>query len=106
MGEKISPFQLFCLMYLFELGSAIVVGLGLQAKQDAWLAILLGMVGGLCLFQIYHYLYLQFPNQQLTSYITTILGKFIGLPISIIYCLYFLYIAARVLRDFGDLLIN
>lgn len=105
-GEKISPFQLYCLMYLFELGSAIVVGLGLQAKQDAWLAILLGMGGGLCLFQIYHYLYLQFPNQQLTSYITTILGKFIGIPISIIYCLYFLYIAARVLRDFGDLLIT
>ncbi|NHC41801.1 GerAB/ArcD/ProY family transporter [Bacillus sp. MM2020_1] len=105
-GEKISPFQLFCLMYLFELGSAIVVGLGLQAKQDAWLAILLGMGGGLCIYQIYTYLYLQFPEQPLTSYITKILGKFIGTPIAIIYCLYFLYIAARVLRDFGALLIT
>ncbi|MEH6904902.1 GerAB/ArcD/ProY family transporter [Neobacillus drentensis] len=104
--EKISPFQLFCLMYLFELGSAIVVGLGLQAKQDAWLAILLGMGGGLCLYQIYSYLYLQFPDQPLTGYIIKILGKFIGTPIAFIYCLYFLYIAARVLRDFGDLLIT
>ncbi|MEH7155725.1 GerAB/ArcD/ProY family transporter [Neobacillus drentensis] len=104
--KKISAFQLFCLMYLFELGSAIVVGLGLQAKQDAWLAILLGMVGGICLFQIYHFLYLQFPDQPLTSYITKILGKFIGTPLALIYCFYFLYIAGRVLRDFGDLLIT
>lgn len=104
--EKISSFQLFCLMYLFELGSSIVVGLGLQAKQDAWLAILLGMVCGLPLFLIYSYLYLHFPDQLFTRYLTKILGKYIGVPISFIYILYFLYIAARVLRDFGDLLIT
>jgi spore germination protein KB len=44
---KINAFQLFVLIVLFELGSAIVVGLGMQAKQDAWLAILIGMAGGL-----------------------------------------------------------
>lgn len=91
---------------MFELGSAIVVGVGIHAKQDAWLAILLGMVSGIPLFLIYSYLYFQYPNLPLTSYIIKILGKFIGIPLSFVYALYFLYIAARVLRDFGDLLIT
>lgn len=103
---KISPIQLFCLMFIFELGSAIVVGLGIQAKQDAWLAILLGMVGGMFLFLMYGYFYFQYPKLPLTSYIIKILGKYIGTPLSFVYILYFLYIAARVLRDFGDLLIT
>lgn len=101
---KMSPFQLFCLMFMFELGSSIVVGVGLQAKQDAWLAIMLGMLNGILLFLIYFYLFLQYPDQPLTSYIPKIIGKYLGIPLSFIYILYFLYIAARVLRDFGDLL--
>jgi spore germination protein KB len=101
---KISPFQLFCLMFLFELGSSIVVGVGLQAKQDAWLAILLGMVSGLPLFLVYSFLLYQYPGHSLTGYIKQIVGNYIGVPLLFIYIGYFLYIAARVLRDFGDLL--
>lgn len=41
---KISPTQLFSHIVLFKLGSLIVVGLGMKAVQDAWLAILLGML--------------------------------------------------------------
>ncbi|WP_318503549.1 GerAB/ArcD/ProY family transporter [Bacillus sp. T3] len=103
---KITPFQLFCLMFLFELGSSIVVGLGLDAKQDAWLTILLGMVCAIPLFSIYSYLYQQYPDLPLTSYLPKILGKVIGIPIALAYSLYFLYISTRVLRDFGDLMIT
>jgi spore germination protein KB len=101
---KIGPIQLFCLMFMFELGSSIVVGVGLQAKQDAWLAIVLGMLNGIILYSLYISLFLQFPDQSLTTYIPKIVGKFVGIPLSFIYILYFFYIAARVLRDFGDLL--
>lgn len=41
---KISATQLFILMVLFELGSALLVPLAMRAKQDAWLAILIGML--------------------------------------------------------------
>lgn len=103
---KISPLQLFCLMVLFELGSAVVVGVGLEAKQDAWLAILLGMAGGGLLFLLYSALFDRYPDLSLTAYIPRIVGKWIGIPVSVGYLLYFLYIASRVLRDFGDLLIT
>lgn len=78
----------------------------MQAKQDAWLAILLGMVGGLILFLVYSYLFRHYPNLPLTSYIPRILGNWIGYPVTFLYTLYFMYLASRVLRDFTDLLIT
>lgn len=103
---KISSKQLFALIALFELGSAVVVGLGMNAKQDAWLAILLGMVCGLILFLVYIYLFNKYPDIPLTVYIEKLLGKFIGRILALVYILYFMYIASRVLRDFGDLIIT
>lgn len=103
---KISSKQLFALIVLFEIGSAVVVGLGMKAKQDAWLAILLGMVCGLVLYLIYSYLFYRYPNLPLTIYLEKLLGKFIGKILAFIYILYFIYIASRVLRDFGELIIT
>ncbi|MDG4658116.1 GerAB/ArcD/ProY family transporter [Ectobacillus antri] len=100
---NISGKQLFALMFLFEIGSSIVVSLGTEAKQDAWLAVLLGMLGGLPLFAVYAYLY-YVHNMALTSYLRKLLGTWLGGTISVIYILYFFYISARVLRDFGELL--
>lgn len=102
--NKIQPIQLFVIVVLFELGSAVVVGLGLAAKQDAWIAILMGMTGGMVLFSLYVYLYSQFPTLPLTNYLEQIIGKFFGRILSLTYIFLFLYIGARVLRDFSDLL--
>jgi spore germination protein KB len=50
---KVSVIQLFSMMFLFELGSALVVSLGSNAGKDAWFAILLGLCGGMALFFMY-----------------------------------------------------
>jgi spore germination protein KB len=104
--SKIQPVQLFALIVLFECGSAVVVGLGLEAKQDAWIAILFGIIGGIGLFSLYIYLYTQFPTLPLTNYLEKIIGKFFGRILAIIYICLFLYIAARILRTFCDLLLT
>jgi spore germination protein KB len=101
---KISSKQLFALIVLFELGSALVVGLGIDAGKDAWLAILLGWAGAMAIMWIYGYLFRQYPNLPLTGYLQKILGKYIGWLLGLLYTIYFIYIAARVLRDFGELL--
>ncbi|WP_280770170.1 GerAB/ArcD/ProY family transporter [Salipaludibacillus daqingensis] len=103
---KITPFQLFVLIVLFQLGSAIVVAPGVEAKQDAWMSIMLGLIGGLFVFIIYYHLYKQFPELSLIEYLPKILGKHLGWFVGFLYSLYFLYIATRVLRDFGDLLVT
>lgn len=47
---RISASQLFILMVLFELGTSLLLPVAIQANQDAWLSILLGMLGSLILF--------------------------------------------------------
>lgn len=64
---KISAYQLLVLIYLFEIGSTILVPLAIEAKQDAWLAVLIGLAGGCCLFWIYHSLYSYYPDIPLTE---------------------------------------
>jgi len=103
---NITSFQLFVLIILFQLGSAIVIAPGIEAKQDAWIAILLGLSVGVLLFLIYNYLFRQFPDLTLIEYLPKILGKYLGWFVGFLYSLYFLYIGIRVLRDFGDLLVT
>ncbi|WP_281269145.1 GerAB/ArcD/ProY family transporter [Bacillus taeanensis] len=66
---------------------------------------LFGLAGGILLFFMYRYLYLQYPEKPLTSYITEVFGKYLGWMIGLCYIVYFLNISMRVLRDFGDLLL-
>ncbi len=82
-----------------------MVPLGLDAKQDAWIAIIIGMVGGIFIFCMYSYLYNHFPHLLLTGYVRIIFGKYIGTVVGILYILFFIYGAARDLRDGVELLV-
>ncbi len=77
---------------------------GGDAKQAAWLSILLGMISGIPLLFIYVYLNKQYPNLVLTEYCKQILGKYLGSFIGIFYILFFLYGAARDVRDAMELI--
>ncbi|MGM0876500.1 MAG: GerAB/ArcD/ProY family transporter [Bacillota bacterium] len=105
-NARISPGQFFSLIMLFDMGTALVVSLGIMAEKDAWMAILLGGVGGLFLFFVYASLFRLYPELPLTGYMREILGKWIGCPIGLLYILFFLYGAARDVRDGGDLLVS
>lgn len=102
---KISAYQLLVLIFLFEIGNTFLVPLAHEAKQDAWLAVLIGLAGGCCLFWIYHSLYSYYPDIPLTEYMQRILGSFLGKVLAFFYIQYFMYIAARILRDLGEMLI-
>lgn len=102
---KINAYQLYCLLVLFEFGTALLVPLGMDVRQDAWIAILLGGMGGLLLFGLYVYLFRQYPQLPLTGYLPKILGKYIGWPLGFLYVVFFIYAGARDLRDVGSLLI-
>lgn len=107
MGKpRISPGQLFSLIILFDMGTALVVSLGIKSEKDAWLAILLGTGGGLLLFFVYTALFRLYPKLPLTGYIRAILGKWIGFALGLLYILFFLYGAARDVRDGADLIVS
>lgn len=103
MKTKISVYQLFAMMVLHPLGSAVLFFLTPKAKQDAWIAMLAYIPAGILLQFIYTLLYHQYPEDTIVTYLPKIFGKFIGYTLDIIYIIYFAYIAARVLRDFSEL---
>ncbi|MDM5188216.1 endospore germination permease [Bacillus sp. DX4.1] len=104
MQEKIGFIQLFYIMMAFEVGSTVIFGLGAEAKQDAWLVILVGMFCGLVLMWVYTKLFEYYPGDTLTQIIPKIVGRLIGYPLIVSYILYFVYLASRVARDFGELI--
>ncbi|WP_019390923.1 GerAB/ArcD/ProY family transporter [Priestia filamentosa] len=103
---KISGIQLFALMFIFELGTALVVNYGTDAGKDAWLSTLLAMSGGVALFFIFYFLFRQYPNLPFTGYMRKIFGNYLGWIIGLVYCEHFLYICSRNVREFGTLIIS
>ncbi|ERJ11567.1 GerAB/ArcD/ProY family transporter [Haloplasma contractile] len=101
---NITPFQLFCMMVIAGLGSSSVLGVGMGAKQDAWITSILGMIGGLLLFLIYYYIFKQYPNHNFCKVMEKLFGKLIGKLISLIYIGHFILIATLVERDIGEML--
>lgn len=46
LTEKINRWQLFVIIVLFNVGSAVVIGVGLDAGKDAWIAVLIATIIG------------------------------------------------------------
>lgn len=104
--EVIGPSQLFAMIVLFELGTALVVPVGLESGHAVWLSILMALPGGILLYWVFAHLYLQFPDQIISGYARIILGPWIGWPVSLLFIPVMLYNGSRNLREAGDLLIS
>ncbi|WP_259345680.1 GerAB/ArcD/ProY family transporter [Priestia aryabhattai] len=50
---KISVIQLFALVFIFDLGTALIVSYGIPARKDAWLTVILG-IASVFLFLFYN----------------------------------------------------
>lgn len=108
MGNKetISLWQLFILMLIFEMGSATVVGIGGEAKQNVWMAISLAGLIGVGYIYVLHFMLGRKKGYNLFALIEFCLGKWVGGAVSFLYIMYFIYISSRVLRDFGELIVS
>lgn len=101
MKVRLSPVEIFSLMINFLLGSAIVVGWNFETKQDVWITILLSLGLGVGIFYFYLLLHSLGKWGNLIQLLELGFGKWISKLLGFIYCLYFLYIAGRVLKDFS-----
>ncbi|CAH0267345.1 Spore germination protein YndE [Peribacillus sp. Bi96] len=105
MKEKINTIQFFCLIVLFEIGSALLLEVGRSAGKYGWISLIVAGLLGCILYLVYTKLHTYYPSLPLTQYTQLIWGKHIGIIISFLYALYFMYMAARILRDFTALLL-
>lgn len=102
---KISAYQLFISIAIFIQGTATLFYLVPEAKQDAWITMLIYIIPAIVLQIIYTSLWSKYPDDTLITYLPKIWGKYIGYLLSIIYIIYFTYISARVVRDFAGLML-
>lgn len=99
---KISSFQLSMLIIGFIFGSSAILNPSVGAGQDAWLAYLLGLSGGLLLMGIYVLIARLNPEKTLIEILRTSFGKYIGSIIAVFYIWYFIHLAVLVLRNFSE----
>lgn len=104
MKTKISAYQLFSSIVLVPYGSALLFFIIPNAKQDAWLSMLIYMFPAIILQIVYTYLWSKYPDDNIVTYMPKIFGKIIGTILSILYTIFFTYEAARVLRDIASLI--
>jgi spore germination protein KB len=102
--QTISGLQLFYVIAGFEFGTAMLFGLGAEAKQDAWLTIVIGMLCSLILMGVFTQLSLYYPNDTFVSMLPKIIGKYLSYPVMMMFIFHFIYSAARACRDFGELI--
>ena len=104
MNTKISANQLFVNIVFFEYGTAVLFFIAPETKQDSWIATLIYIFPAILLQIIYTSIWKKYPQDTLVTYLPKIFGKFLGKTLSFIYILYFMYISARVVRDFSELI--
>jgi spore germination protein KB len=77
-----------------------------QAKQDAWLSVIIAACVGLVVILITVPLGWRFPGKTIVEYSENILGKFLGKAVGIIFVWFFLYLSAIVVREFGEFIVS
>lgn len=104
--ETISRVQLFVLLILFNIGSTLILNIGQEAKNNAWLAILLASFGGIIIL-IFHFRIMDFyPQMDLFQMLDLGLGKMLGRLIGSGYVFYFFLSASLSVRNIGELMVN
>lgn len=102
---KISNVQMFWLMASMEIGMTLLLTISpaiRDAKQDAWISMLVAAGVALLITFIVTRLSLLYPNQTLIQFSQTILGKWLGKAIVIPFLVMWYTVLGIVLRQSSD----
>ncbi len=102
--ENLSLTQLLTLIFIFLLGSAIIMGIGTELRQDAWIGIVIATVLGTGLVYFYYTLNKMLQNHNLYELMEYGFTRPITILLSLCYITYFFYISTRLNRDFAELI--
>jgi spore germination protein KB len=103
---KISSLQLFLSMAGYIFGSTSIMNSAFSVGADAWLAFLMGWIGGFGIMSLYVMLFKLNPSQTLIEMLQNNFGKLLGNIIAVLYIWYFIHLSALVYRNFGEFIIT
>ncbi|CAH2214617.1 GerAB/ArcD/ProY family transporter [Tepidibacter aestuarii] len=100
--EVISDKQGISIVTLFIIGSNSIFVMGLEAKQDAWLAFILAMIMVFPMVIIYSRIHYIFPDKDLFDIFEICFGKFIGKIMILLYTWFVFFFASDILVNYGQ----
>ncbi len=107
---KISVRQFTVLVLLYTIGTTILIIpsiLATHAKQDTWIAGIVGLCGGIAIIPLYVSLASKYPGQNFSQILEHLFGKWVGKGVSLIYLITFvMLLSVFVLRDIGDFMVT
>ncbi|MBT2667182.1 endospore germination permease [Bacillus sp. ISL-4] len=107
---KIGSRQLMILVILYTLGDSILVLPSIvtsEAEQDGWVSGIIGVaIAPLLVIFLYDALRKRYPDSTLVEYSQKILGKWLGIAVSLLFISYFFITTATYLSEIGDFMIS
>lgn len=100
--EQITDKEAICLLLVFVIGTSLILGVGGEAKNDIWIAEIVGLIMFLPMLLVYSRILWLFPEKDLFDIIDLTLGKVLGKIVEIIYIWYAFHLGALILRNFGE----
>lgn len=100
--EQITDKEAIFLLITFVLGSTLIIGIGGEAKNDAWIAGIVGIIMASPMLFMYSRILLLYPRKDLFDILNITLGKTIGKIAAILYIWYAFHLGTMVLRNFGE----
>ncbi|WP_411681212.1 GerAB/ArcD/ProY family transporter [Clostridium thailandense] len=100
--EQINDKEGICLLMIFIMGSTLIVGIGGEAKNDAWIAGILAILMAVPIILVYGRILSLFPGKDLYEILNIVLGRIISKIVAVIYIWYSFHLGALVIRNFGE----
>jgi spore germination protein KB len=100
--EVISERQGIILIMLYIIGSTLIVGLGGEAKQDSWIAVIIGLAMASLMVLVYSKILSRFPGKDLFDIVQITMGRKIGKLISVLMIWYAFHLGALALRNMSE----
>jgi spore germination protein KB len=100
--EQITDKEAICILIIFVIGNSLIIGVGAEAKNDAWIAAIVGIIMVIPMLFVFSRILSLFPGKDLFDILNITLGKVIGKIVSFFYILYAFHVGALVFRTFGE----
>lgn len=100
--EEITSTQAYILIITFIIGTSLASTGYSVALQDTWISLLLAITYATPMVIIYGSIMNKFPNIDLYQILESVLGKYIGKIIGILYSFYFLHLGAICIRNITE----
>ena len=101
-NEVITERQAIIMVTLFIIGTTLLNGTGSQAKQDAWIGIIIAISWSIILLLMFSRILSLYPGKDLFDILQIVMGNFLGNIISILMIWFAFHDGATIIRSLED----